>query len=108
MKSPMWLSGNADSQMFEVNISPSDKAALGVAEARHEVKLETHLFGICASVEELRKLRVFIYWPHGLDELRPIGRGKEPAFSILLHDLREQDKLVVNALSFLTLFHAVG
>ena len=99
---------HAHGHVFEVHIAPGDEAALGVAESRHEIKLETHFLMRRASLEQFFKLCIFVNRAHGFDEAGPVRGVQELRLAMLLHHLRNHDQLVVDALALLPFLQAVG
>jgi len=69
----MRFGGDAHGHVLEVRVAPCRKATFGIAETRHQIKLEADLLQGGAGVEQLQKFKIFIDRPDGFNEAWPVG-----------------------------------
>src|SRR5260370_5400808 len=108
VKSPMRFCGDTHGEVFEIYVAPSDETSLRVAEARHQIKLETDFLVRSASPEKCFELRILVDRPHGFNKTRPVSGVQKFFLAVLFENLRYHDELVVHTLPLLSLLRTVG
>ena len=101
LESPLRFRGDAHGGMAEVDVAPSDEPPLRIPEAGHEIKPEACSLRGHAGGEQSFQFGILVNRADGFDEAGPVGRGEKLGASVLLQQLAENDKLVVDGLSIL-------